>query len=632
MKQSKDLNINLIENNKHSFSKNFLGVGSSNLNPKTINNSTISKMVDFLGLEIVNKDELENLRIMGKSLDEKIKIRMELENQFNILKLNEISNKLEETKIKNKIAKERNEALKNKIDQSMFSQYKMIDNLKRYDNDINNRKENLRKFNEYHVKEYEKNLKMIYEEKALKMIDIKTKLEEDIFKNTLIKEVENDYNTKLNELTKNLGTQVELLNKMNEDISKTRSDIINHSNKNEINEQTNYDLKDNYEKGELHLHQLNFNKIEEISKKLNKYEKENYSKISSNLPEKFNTYEEYIKRKENEEVILKNDKTLQNIQNTTTIKDINLQKFEKIDDKKKDEIVNTIKNQDNNQNNKVEFITKSNLKSGSKEKSNNTKLNTLNNEKLESNIDKEIINKSNTNISIEDNDNKVMKKNEILSTQSKDKSLEKSNNEKGENKKLNTNIIINRSETGKSQNLNDKTVNKRDLGNKSQIQSEPKNLTNSSIKDKSLTSSSRITVEKEIAILLEKRPLELSKVSYELRKKVIVAVIKCLDNYIKTMKSGESLYTSKSILESNKKVALEVFYKILEDFNEQKLVSINYYMKGNINSVLFLPFLLIKSFSKPNLSVESLNSKDFNEKKFKENLFCSDIFVRNIII
>ena len=152
MKQSKDLNLNLIKINKQTFSKDFLRVGSSNLNPKNINNSTISKMVDFLGLEIVNKDELENLRIMGKSLDEKIKIRMELENQFNILKLNEISNKLEETKIKNKIAKERNEALKNKIDQSMFSQYKMIDNLKRYDNDINNRKENLRKFNEYHVK------------------------------------------------------------------------------------------------------------------------------------------------------------------------------------------------------------------------------------------------------------------------------------------------------------------------------------------------------------------------------------------------------------------------------------------------------------------------------------------------
>ena len=40
--------------------------------------------------------------------------------------------------------------------------------------------------------------------------------------------------------------------------------------KKEINEQINYDIMDNNEKSELNLHQLNFNKIEEISKKLNK--------------------------------------------------------------------------------------------------------------------------------------------------------------------------------------------------------------------------------------------------------------------------------------------------------------------------------------------------------------------------
>lgn len=162
---SKDLNLNLNDYSKSSLSKTLVGFGSNSLNPKGINNATVSKMVEFLGLDIVNKDELENLKIMGKSLDEKIKIRIELENQFNTIKLNEMNSKLEETKIKNQIAKERNEAIKKKIEQSMFNQYKSINNLQKYDNEINNKKESLKKFNEYHIKEYEKNLKTIYEEK-----------------------------------------------------------------------------------------------------------------------------------------------------------------------------------------------------------------------------------------------------------------------------------------------------------------------------------------------------------------------------------------------------------------------------------------------------------------------------------
>lgn len=218
----------------------FNGYNNRNYN-NLQNNPNIVHMLNYLNEDFSFKEEFEQLRLKGLALEEKMRIRKDLENEYNKLRLEKLQNDIEATKKKNKLAEQRNENIMKRVYNRIYNQYNYNDELNKHKDKLSKAKKEYRHHNEHLVEVYQQELNKKLEEKLDKMLQVKELLHNQLVQNTEFLKIESDYADKMNQISNGLQSQIEVLKKYNSEVEDKRKKLLygyfdnDNNNKNHSN-------------------------------------------------------------------------------------------------------------------------------------------------------------------------------------------------------------------------------------------------------------------------------------------------------------------------------------------------------------------------------------------------------------
>lgn len=466
----------------------------------------------------------QNISSQIKSIEEKLKIRIEYEKEFNKLKLDKLMKDIEKQKEINKILDKRNENILNSLSDGMDRLYYLNEKNNFIKNNVEKKKEDYNKYLQSQFRVYKKEVEE-KNESIRSRINMISNMKD-------IKDMRNSFNDNI--LSK-IEEQNSLITRLNQDY---KEDILKN--------------KEYFEKERQRL----LEEIESLKKKtvfeeegLKRREKEKNSKEKEKREEKINIDNNHKKEYERNG-------------NNYNEKDESKERLDvQTYNNKEKESVNIFENKSYNIGNE---INKKEKEVNNKDVTSLLDYSHNKNDNQENNKDNHLIEQS-----IENDKSIISNKKRVLSSTNNIKKERKEGKEEEGYK-------------GKEKELSQKHIDNIKV--------------NETISNPN-TNSNLLSTQPEISLL-----------PFQIKEQVLVRLLKSIEAYSKTVRSG-FIYTQKSMLisNSNKDSIHRLFYNVLQ--SEINKDSIEFDYKSDLNNILHLPFHIINTNSKPNIDELAITSK-----------------------
>jgi hypothetical protein len=515
----------------------------------------------------------------------------------NKLSFRELDRELDQLKRTNQLAKQRNEGILKTLQSNLFSNFQKA-KISSHSNSLLTREKNrYSDYLAYQVPNLKNEFKVQMKSKQNELYTVKTLLETQIQRNLELGEIEQEFFNNMNKANFNLNEQIKSLTEMNNQIEQDRKTLlIKQTQTDNLNKEHFFNLIQTNLKKETDLNNLLQTQLKQqlvdktyvnqiLEEERNKMKKEN-EELFKKLAESKTNFNENMTHK-------KDAVKEQEIKNIDQIKSIS----PKIEENTQKKVEETKKINEKNLN----IIDKIRLERKMKNSKENMK--TTNEKDIEkAEMFEEVEQRNENKINHKEVNRDVQLKEEVLKT---DKNAEKIQKDdkieiKEENKMIEDHSNKNRQE---KEMTNIKVEEEKPT---KEIESE-----NNKVKSGNEVAQKRPELKKKntLSQLIEDKPV-LEKVPTVYKTKTVKRIITYLEQFSKSKKPGNFIYSTKIINQVSQKIVKDSFYEIVSNDQFDFSTSDPELLISTIGEILYLS-------GKPNLII---NNNDFDEIDFETYL------------
>lgn len=510
----------------------------------------------------------------------------------NYLNSRELDRELDQLKKNNLIARQRNEGILKTLQSNLFSNFQKAKITSHSQSLLTREKNKYSDYLAYQVPNLKNEFKVQMKSKQNELFTVKTLLETQIQRNIELCEIEQDFFNNMNKANNNLNEQIKNLTEMNNQIEKDRKILlIKQAQTDNINKEHFFNMIESNIKKENDLNNLLQSQLKQqlvdktyvnqvLEEERNKIKKENEEMMKKLVESKVNFIEPSNPKKEK----IKEEE----------IKNINENNLNSIKKEEK-KIEETKKINEKNLN----IIDKIRLERKMKNSKENIKGNDKPNEKDEKEEDK-----------IQKNDIVIKQKEPLRNDPSRDEEFP--NIEKNEEKQQveNKQSVIKHIQQIEEVDINNKGQEKEQInikvkGDKSEEDLGPEFSKKKSVSEVSSQKKPELKKKNTFSQMIEDKPV-LEKVPTIYKTKTVKRIIAYLEQFSKSKKPGNFIYSTKIINQVSQKIVKDSFYEIISNEQYDFSTSDPELLISTIGEILYLS-------GKPNLNIDN---NDLDEIEF----------------